>query len=96
MGETRFQLRAHVSRGCYSTICFILALVLTIWLARRVGVSQKLGILIGIGTAICGGTAIAVSPPSKPQNDTAFAITTITLFGLSPFSRPVIGHLRHG
>ena len=79
-----------------STICVILALVLTIWLARRVGVSQKLGILIGIGTAICGGTAIAVSAPTieADENDTAFAITTITLFGLiAIFVFPVIGHL---
>ena len=63
-----------------SVICVIVALGLTIWLCRRTGVGEKLGLLIGIGTAICGGTAIAVAAPTieADDNDTAFAITTIT------------------
>ena len=64
--------------------CVVLALTLTVWLCRRTGVGQKLGLLIGIGTAICGGTAIAVAAPviEASDEDTAFAITTITIFGL--------------
>jgi uncharacterized integral membrane protein (TIGR00698 family) len=77
-----------------SVICVAVALGLTIWLARKTGVNQKLGILIGIGTAICGGTAIAVAAPVIEANDreTAFSITTITLFGLvSVFLFPALG-----
>ena len=37
-------------------LCVVVALALTLWLCHRVGVGQKLGLLIGIGTAICGGT----------------------------------------
>ncbi len=77
-----------------SVICVIVALGLTVWLCRRMGVGQKLGLLIGIGTAICGGTAIAVTAPTieADDNDTAFAITTITLFGLvAIFLFPVLG-----
>ncbi|MEE2901852.1 MAG: YeiH family protein [Myxococcota bacterium] len=78
-----------------SVLCVFVALALTIWLCQAMGVSQKLGILIGIGTAICGGTAIAVAAPTieADDNDTAFAITTITIFGLiAIFAFPVLGH----
>ncbi len=78
-----------------SVICVVVALALTLWLCNRVGVGQKLGLLIGIGTAICGGTAIAVAAPTieADDNDTAFAITTITIFGLAAiFIFPVLGH----
>ena len=79
-----------------SVICVTLALSMTIWLCRRVGVGQKLGILIAIGTAICGGSAIAVAAPviEADDNDTAFAITTVTLFGLvAVFVLPLLGHV---
>lgn len=79
-----------------SVICVAVALWLTLWLCKVTGVGQKLGILIGIGTAICGGTAIAVTAPTieADEKDTAFAITTITLFGVvAIFVFPVLGHL---
>jgi len=77
-----------------SVVCVVVALAFTIWLCRRSGVTQKLGILIGIGTAICGGTAIAVAAPIIEADDreTAFAITTITLLGLiSVLVFPLLG-----
>ena len=79
-----------------SILCVVVALALTLWLCNRVGVGRKLGLLVGIGTAICGGTAIAVAAPAieADDNDTAFAITTITIFGLiAIFAFPVLGHL---
>jgi uncharacterized integral membrane protein (TIGR00698 family) len=79
-----------------SLTCVTAALALTIYLCRRVGVGQKLGLLISIGTAICGGTAIAVAAPviEADDNDTAFAITTITLFGLiAIFVFPPLGYV---
>jgi uncharacterized integral membrane protein (TIGR00698 family) len=79
-----------------SVICVIVALGLTVWLCNRVGVGRKLGLLIGVGTAICGGTAIVVTAPTieADDNDTAFAITTITIFGLiAIFVFPVLGHM---
>jgi uncharacterized integral membrane protein (TIGR00698 family) len=77
-----------------SVVCVAVALSLTIWLCKKTGVGQKLGILIGVGTAICGGTAIAVVAPviEADDSETAFAVTTITLFGLiSVFVFPVLG-----
>jgi uncharacterized integral membrane protein (TIGR00698 family) len=88
-------VRTSATALIISVICVAVALTLTIWLCRRVGVGQKLGIMIGIGTAICGGTAIAVCAPviEADDNDTAFAITTVTLFGLvAMFALPLLGH----
>ncbi len=78
-----------------SVICVAVAMVLTLWLCHRIKVGQKLGILIALGTAICGGTAIAVAAPviEADDRDTAFAIATVTLFGMiAVFVFPLIGH----
>jgi len=72
---------------------------LSAWaLGRWLGVHDKLKILIGVGTAICGGSAIAaVTPIIKPdEHDTAFAISTIFLFNLvAVLLFPPLGHLLH-
>ncbi|WP_445144433.1 YeiH family protein [Dyella sp. Tek66A03] len=72
---------------------------LTAWLlGRLLKVDDKLKILIGVGTAICGGSAIAaVTPIIKPDDhDTAFAISTIFLFNLvAVLLFPLLGHLLH-
>ena len=72
---------------------------LSAWgLGRWLGVHDKLKILIGVGTAICGGSAIAaVTPIIRPDDhDTAFAISTIFLFNLvAVLLFPLLGHLMH-
>jgi Predicted membrane protein len=72
---------------------------LSAWgLGRWLGVHDKLQILIGVGTAICGGSAIAaVTPIIRPDDhDTAFAISTIFLFNLvAVLLFPLLGHLMH-
>jgi len=75
-------------------ICVTVALGLTLWLCARFSVAFRLGLLIGVGTAICGGTAIAVTAPviEAKDSETAFAVTTVTLFGLiSIIAFPLIG-----
>ena len=76
------------------TVAFLAA-----WgLGRLLNVQDKLKILIGVGTAICGGSAIAaVTPIIKPdEHDTAFAISTIFLFNLvAVLLFPLLGHLLH-
>lgn len=77
-----------------SVICVAVALGMTVWLCRRFGVGQKLGLLVGVGTAICGGTAIAVVAPviEAEESETAFAIATVTLFGMvAVFALPLLG-----
>ncbi|WP_158881918.1 putative sulfate exporter family transporter [Rhodanobacter sp. L36] len=76
------------------TVAFLAAWLLGRWL----GVHDKLKILIGVGTAICGGSAIAaITPIIQPDDhDTAFAISTIFLFNLvAVLLFPLLGHLMH-
>lgn len=76
------------------TVAFVSALML----GRMLKVHGKLQILIGVGTAICGGSAIAaVTPIIRPDDhDTAFAISTIFLFNvIAVLLFPLLGHLLH-
>ncbi|WP_426687991.1 YeiH family protein [Rhodanobacter ginsengiterrae] len=76
------------------TVAFLSAWALGRWL----GVHDKLMVLIGVGTAICGGSAIAaVTPIIRPDDhDTAFAISTIFLFNVvAVLLFPLLGHLLH-
>lgn len=71
------------------------ALLAAALLGRLLRIHGKLQTLIGVGTAICGGSAIAaVTPIIKPeQHDTAFAISTIFLFNLvAVLTFPALGH----
>lgn len=78
------------------TLLTITAAFVAAWLLGRwLGVADKLKVLIGVGTAICGGSAIAaVTPIIRPdEHDTAFAISTIFLFNvLGVLLFPAVGH----
>lgn len=66
------------------------------WLGRALRVPGKLGLLVGVGTAICGGSAIAaVTPIVRPdEHETAFALATIFLFNLvAVLLFPLLGHV---
>ena len=89
-------VRTSATALIISVLCVGVALTMTIWLCRKVGIGHKLGILIGVGTAICGGTAIAVAAPviEADDGDTAFGIATVTLFGMvAVFVLPLLGEL---
>ena len=87
-------VRTSATALMVSVICVGVALGMTVWLCRRLGVGKKLGLLVGVGTAICGGTAIAVVAPviEAEDSETAFAIATVTLFGMiAVFVLPLLG-----
>ncbi|MGQ4659491.1 putative sulfate exporter family transporter [Lysobacter sp. F6437] len=72
------------------------AFVAALLLGRLLGIPSKLKLLIGAGTAICGGSAIAAVTPiiKADEHDTAFAISTIFLFNLvAVLVFPALGHL---
>ncbi|MDS1141071.1 YeiH family protein [Pusillimonas sp. SM2304] len=72
-------------------VAFISASLLGKWL----GIPSRLKTLIGVGTAICGGSAIAaVTPIIKPEeHETAFAISTIFIFNIvAVLAFPLMGH----
>lgn len=71
-----------------------LALVIMVFLARRMGLGTKLATLIGVGTAICGGTAIVATAPviEADENEVVFSVATVTLLGLAAMILlPMIG-----
>jgi predicted Na+-dependent transporter len=75
------------------SVAFLAAWLLGRWLHVR----GKLAVLIGVGTAICGGSAIAAATPiiRADDHDTAFAISTIFLFNvIAVLLFPLLGHLR--
>jgi len=60
------------------------------------GLDANTKILIGVGTSICGGSAIAATAPVIEADDkeVAFAISTIFLFNIiAVFVFPALGHL---
>jgi len=66
------------------------------YLAGRMGLKRKLGILLGVGTTICGGTAIAITSPLVEADEevTGYAIGTIAVWGLiALFVYPYLAHL---
>ncbi len=72
-----------------------LALVLAHQLGRLVGISPRLASLIGVGTAVCGNSAISAVAPviGAEDEEVSFAIATNTLFGtLAVFLYPLLGH----
>jgi uncharacterized integral membrane protein (TIGR00698 family) len=78
--------------------CIVLAILLVRFISMRLGMSDRLGTLLGVGTSICGVSAIvATAPVIKAQDEeTSLAVATITVFGLlAILVYPVLGHLRH-
>jgi uncharacterized integral membrane protein (TIGR00698 family) len=62
----------------------VTALLLVRWLSRRFGLPPRLGALIGVGTSICGATAIVATAPTigAREEETSYAVACIALFGL--------------
>jgi len=76
--------------------CIIMAILLTQYLARLAGLPGRLGTLIGVGTCICGNSAIVATAPAieAEEEEVAFAVATITLFGtVAVFIYPLLGKL---
>lgn len=98
MGFT-LNLRVVIEMGLSSlpiTLTTITAALLTsIWLGKVMNIGENIRTLIGVGTAICGGSAIAAASPivDAKEDEVAFSLSTIFLFNIiAVFIFPVIGH----
>lgn len=72
----------------------VFALLLFFYLTKKFQLSRNQGMLLGVGTAICGGTAIvAIAPIIKAKdNEVIIGVATVTLLGLiGMLLMPVIG-----
>lgn len=79
-------------------ICLTVALALAALVGRMFSIPPRLATLIGVGTAICGNSAIVATAPviEAKEEEVSFAVATITLFGLlAVLLYPLIGQLAH-
>ncbi len=71
------------------------ALTIVLVLSRVAAVDGRLAVLLAVGAAVCGNTAVVATSPvigARPR-DTAYAVATVTLFGtIAVFAYPLIGH----
>jgi len=65
-------------------VIIIVSFIASITLGKKLGLSSRLAILIGVGTSICGASAIAATAPAikAKEEEIGVAISGITLFGL--------------
>lgn len=65
------------------------------WVAKRLGLGEKLGLLLGVGGAICGASAVvaADSVVQGEKRDSAIALGVITLLGtIGILVYPLLAH----
>jgi len=85
------------SQSLYVMLFTLSAAFLTaFFVGRAMKLDGKMTTLIGVGTSICGGSAIAATAPviQAKDEDVAHAISTIFLFNIiAVFIFPVLGHM---
>ena len=78
----------------FCSILFVLGLGLA--LIRLLGVDRRTGLLVSVGTAICGGSAIAAAAPvlDAEEGETGLALATVFLLNaVALWVFPLLGHL---
>lgn len=77
-----------------AVIVSVSVLAATVWIGRRTSVGRTLATLLGVGSAICGASAVAAAGTTieSSDEDTAYAIATVTLIGtVATFALPAMG-----
>ncbi len=89
-----------ISVGSTSILVMLFTLttsfVVAYFVGRALHIDRSIKILVGVGTSICGGSAIAATAPviDADESDVAHSISTIFLFNiLAVFIFPALGHL---
>ena len=75
--------------------CIVITILLVQLLRKRLNISEKLALLIAVGTSICGATAIVALAPSirAKKSEITYAIANITIFGLfAMFLYPILAY----
>ena len=77
-----------------TTICIIVAVAAGYYLGRLFGLESKTALLLGVGTGICGNSAIVAVAPliDAGDEDLVLSIGTVNLYGLlAMLALPLIG-----
>lgn len=95
-------LRAVAKAGLqglgYTVVSISASMALGLFLARRFRLNRDTGLLVTVGTAICGGSAIAAVAPviQAEEHDTSVALATVFLLNaVALLLFPVVGHGLH-
>jgi uncharacterized integral membrane protein (TIGR00698 family) len=75
----------QVGLGVFNALMIIFfSYFFALWLGKRLGLKDTLVTLIGLGTSICGASAIAATGPAikAKEEEIGLAVACITLFGL--------------
>jgi len=94
------QQAAEVGLGGVAIIAFALVSTLgaTILVGKALGISRGVALLIGVGTSICGASAIVAAKAATggEDDDAAYAVAGITLFGtIAMFLYPTLQGALH-
>lgn len=96
----RFSLSEVGSIGGHALLLVVLlmtvALVVAHGLGRVLGVSGRLATLIGVGTAVCGNSAISATAPviGARDDELSYAVAVNTLLGtIAVFVYPMLGEI---
>jgi uncharacterized integral membrane protein (TIGR00698 family) len=89
---------AKVGAESLSVMVFTIAaaLITAYFLGKTLKLDPKINVLVGVGTAICGGSAIAATAPviDANEDEVAYSISTIFLFNIiAVFLFPFLGHV---
>jgi uncharacterized integral membrane protein (TIGR00698 family) len=77
-----------------AVVISLTVLTVTVWIGRRLSIGRRLATLLGVGSAICGASAVAAAGTTIDASDeeTAYAIATVTLIGtVATFTLPAVG-----
>ncbi len=88
-------LRAGASGLAYTLSGIVLGLAGAVYLGKKLGVGRNCAWLIGVGTSICGGSAIAAAAPVLKAEEHDIAIASATVFTLNAVALlvfPAVGH----
>ena len=91
-------VRAGRSGVVYTAVGIAATMLLGIYLGRALAVRRKVSFLITVGTAICGGSAIAAVAPIAHATDEEIAVSLGTVFVLNSVALllfPPIGYALH-
>ena len=90
----------HTGLGSLPLLAVTMAsgLICALWLGKSMNIDWRMRCLIGIGTTICGGSAIAALAPviRAKAEDIAYSVTVVFFFNMvAVFTFPALGHLLH-
>jgi uncharacterized integral membrane protein (TIGR00698 family) len=91
-------LRLGMRGSVFAALTIGATLLLGRWLGRRFGLDNKTSVLVSVGTAICGGSAIAAVSTVIAATEAEIAVSIGTVFILNAVALyvfPLAGHALH-